>query len=40
MLLHGLKEMHDQRIHKPAHKAHWPDPERLERRWRVFREVG
>jgi putative restriction endonuclease len=40
MLLHGLKEMHDRPISRPRDKAHWPDPARLERRYRMFREAS
>ncbi len=40
MLLHGLKAMHGQRIVLPrSHRQH-PDPERLERRYRLFRQAG
>ncbi len=37
MLLHGLKGMHGTRIRPPSRREHWPDPERLQRRWEKFR---
>ena len=40
MLLHGLKDMHLQRIHLPASRAQHPDPERLARRYERFRLAG
>jgi putative restriction endonuclease len=39
MLLHGLKGMHGQRIVLPRSRELYPDPERLERRYRLFREA-
>lgn len=40
MLLHGLKGMHEKQIWLPRHREHRPDPDRLERRYRRFREAG
>jgi len=40
MLKHGLQEMHKQKIILPANKAHWPDRERLEIRFKKFKEVS
>ncbi len=40
MLLHGLKGMHGQRIVLPHSRKLYPDPERLEKRYRRFREAG
>ena len=40
MLLHGLKDMHLQRIHLPTSRAQHPDPERLARRYERFRAAG
>jgi len=40
MLLHGLKGMHGQRIVLPRATELKPDPERLERRFRQFRQTG
>ncbi len=40
MLLHGLQGMHEQRILLPRSRELYPDPERLERRYRRFREAG
>ncbi|MBZ5637812.1 MAG: HNH endonuclease [Acidobacteriia bacterium] len=39
MLLHGLKGMHGQRIVLPRSRELYPDPERLARRYRLFREA-
>jgi putative restriction endonuclease len=39
MLLHGLKGMHGERIVLPRARELYPDPERLERRYRMFREA-
>lgn len=36
MLLHGLKEMHDNKILLPTKQKHWPDVSLLERRYRDF----
>lgn len=36
MLLHGLKEMHQQRLILPAAKEHRPNPEFLEKRYQRF----
>ena len=36
----GLQGMHGQRILLPRSRAEHPDPERLERRYRRFREAG
>ena len=40
MLLHGLKEMHGKEIGVPKERGLWPDRERLEKRWRRFKEAG
>lgn len=40
MLLHGLKEMHGKMIELPRQREMQPDRERLERRWKRFREAG
>jgi putative restriction endonuclease len=40
MLLHGLKAMHGQRIVLPHALKQRPDPQRLERRYRLFRQAG
>jgi len=40
MLKHGLQEMHKQKIILPAKKAHWPDRERLEIRFKKFKEAS
>jgi putative restriction endonuclease len=40
MLLHGLKGMHGQRIVLPRARELYPDPERLEKRYRLFREAS
>jgi putative restriction endonuclease len=40
MLLHGLKEMHGKEIRVPREREKQPDRERLERRWKRFREAG
>lgn len=40
MLLHGLKEMHGREIGVPKERGLWPDPGRLERRWKRFKEAG
>ena len=40
MLLHGLKQMHDQPIQLPRSLADRPDPARLERRYERFHRVS
>ena len=40
MLLHGLKGLHEQRIILPRSRELYPDPERLDRRFRRFRRAG
>ena len=40
MLLHGLKEIHGKMIELPRQREMQPDRERLERRWKRFREAG
>ena len=40
MLLHGLKEMHGKEIRVPRESQLQPDRERLERRWKRFKEAG
>jgi len=40
MLLHGLKEIHDQRIWTPRSHERRPNPELLERRYERFRRAG
>ncbi len=40
MLRHGIQQMHKQNIILPGKKAHWPDRERLEVRFKRFREVS
>lgn len=40
MLRHGIQQMHEQKIILPGNKAHWPDRERLEVRFKRFREVS
>lgn len=40
MLRHGLQELDGSRIVLPARKAHYPDPERLEVRFREFRDAS
>lgn len=40
MLSHGIQQMHEQKIILPRNKANWPDRERLEVRFKRFREVS
>jgi putative restriction endonuclease len=40
MLLHGLQELHQRTLTVPARKRDWPDPERLEIRYKEFRQAG
>jgi len=40
MLLHGLKEMHGRTIHLPRQREMRPDRDRLDRRWKRFREAS
>lgn len=40
MLRHGIQQMHKQKIILPGNKAHWPDRERLEIRFKKFEEVS
>ena len=40
MLKHGIQQMHNQKIILPGKKSHWPDRERLERRFAEFKKVG
>lgn len=40
MLRHGIQELHGQGIVLPKRKSDWPDPERLEMRYKKFRLVG
>lgn len=40
MLLHGLKGLHEQRIILPRSKELYPDPDRLDRRFKAFRRAG
>jgi len=39
MLLHGLQEMHGAQIVLPARRSDYPDPERLDRRFREFQNA-
>jgi hypothetical protein len=40
MLIVGLQQIHGQRIHLPNRKRDLPDRDRLERRYRQFREAS
>lgn len=40
MLKHGIQQLHNQRIILPRSKKLWPDQDRLEIRYKRFREVG
>ena len=40
MLKHGIQQLHDQSIILPRSKMLWPDQNRLEIRYKRFREVG
>ncbi len=40
MLRHGIQQLHDQKIILPKSKLLWPDQNRLEVRYKRFREVG
>jgi len=40
MLKHGIQQLHNQGIILPKSKKLWPDPNRLEIRYKRFREVG
>ncbi len=40
MLLHGLQGMQGQTLQLPRRPEEWPDRERLERRFELFRKVG
>ena len=40
ILKHGIQEMHKQKIILPANTAHWPDRERLEIRFKRFKEAS
>ncbi len=40
MLRHGLQGLHDQPIHRPRHAADHPDPDRLNLRYREFRQAS
>jgi putative restriction endonuclease len=40
MLQYGIQQMHEQKIILPDNKKHWPDRERLEERFKRFREVS
>jgi|LFRM01.1.fsa_nt_gb putative restriction endonuclease len=40
MLKHGIQKIHKQKIILPSNKAHWPDRERLEIRFKQFKEVS
>ena len=40
MLLHGLQEMHGQKIIRPASPGDWPKAEYLDRRYQQFRKTG
>ena len=40
MLQHGLQGLHEQRIHRPRRPADYPDPDRLELRYREFRQAS
>ncbi len=40
MLQHGLKDLHEQRIHRPRRAADHPDPDRLELRYQDFRRAS
>lgn len=37
MLLHGLQEIHGERIQLPRRRDHWPDPIRLDQRYESFK---
>ncbi len=40
MLLYGIQRLHDQAIILPRSKNFWPDQERLEIRYKMFKEAG
>ena len=40
MLKHGLQEMHGRRLHLPAARHDWPDPDRLAHHWDAFARTG
>jgi putative restriction endonuclease len=40
MLQHGIQQLHNQRILLPRNKKLWPDRDRLEVRFKRFKEVG
>ena len=40
MLQHGLQELHNHQLIVPARKKDWPDPERLEIRFKEFKLTG
>jgi putative restriction endonuclease len=40
MLQHGIKDLQDKKIYLPNHKLDYPDRERLEMRYSLFRKVG
>lgn len=40
MLRHGIQQLHEQKILLPKSKKLWPDHDRLEVRYKRFREVG
>jgi hypothetical protein len=40
LLLHGLKGLHGTRIAMPRRREQWPNPQRLELRWKRFKAAG
>ena len=40
MLRYGIQQMHQQKIILPGNKKHWPDRDRLEERFKRFREIS
>jgi putative restriction endonuclease len=40
MLVHGLKEMHEERLHLPRSHSAYPDPARLQERYERFRSLA
>ena len=40
MLKYGIQEMHNRDIYMPKSRKHWPDRERVEMRFKRFKEVG
>jgi putative restriction endonuclease len=40
ILLHGIQKLHNQTIILPRNKKFWPDQERLEIRYKKFKEAG